>query len=425
MRQSVEDEDGDEDLSIYLVEGIPASQMLDIDNIEQAHNDEIDEDFNVLSDNPSTASIAVMKKCVLVQCYDDQNDDYLLSELSPSHIIMYEPNPSFVRRVEIYRTNMAAMEPEDSPKSNINVYFMHYRDSVEEQRYLSSVRREKDAFTKLIREKATMPIQLGHDDDDANGEENSSSLLRTVTSRIAGGQISATAEKPRVIIDAREFRSSLPSLLHAKGFQLIPITLKVGDYILTPDVCVERKSISDLISSLNSGRLMEQCENMVKYYDLPTLLIEFSEAKSFSMEPFSDNAVSQESARMSQENIQQKLTVLFLHFPKLKVIWSPSPHQTAEIIATLKTGRKEPDAVLSKRYGADEDKSNLIGNENDTAISVLRSIPGITFQNYQLIISQVPNIKALCVMSEDEIAEFIGKESARKVVRFLERNLRE
>ena len=31
--------------------------------------------------------------------------------------------------------------------------------------------------------------------------------------------------------------------------------LQVGDYILTPDVCVERKSVSDLIGSLNSGRL--------------------------------------------------------------------------------------------------------------------------------------------------------------------------
>ncbi len=28
---------------------------------------------------------------------------------------------------------------------------------------------------------------------------------------------------------------------------LEPVTLEVGDYILTPDICVERKSISDLI----------------------------------------------------------------------------------------------------------------------------------------------------------------------------------
>lgn len=53
----------------------------------------------------------------------------------------------------------------------------------------------------------------------------------------------------------REFRSTLPSLLHASSLLVIPATLTVGDYILTPDICVERKSLTDLISSFNSGRL--------------------------------------------------------------------------------------------------------------------------------------------------------------------------
>ena len=95
----------------------------------------------------------------------------------------------------------------------------------------------------------------------------------------------------------REFRSNLPSLLHQRGMQIVPVTLEVrkriafsargvtnfvlsklrsdelwalcllltrwslvcavqvGDYILSPEICVERKSISDLISSLSSGRL--------------------------------------------------------------------------------------------------------------------------------------------------------------------------
>lgn len=36
---------------------------------------------------------------------------------------------------------------------------MFYGESVEERRYLSSVRREKDAFTKLVREKSvSIPI---------------------------------------------------------------------------------------------------------------------------------------------------------------------------------------------------------------------------------------------------------------------------
>jgi DNA excision repair protein ERCC-4 len=55
----------------------------------------------------------------------------------------------------------------------------------------------------------------------------------------------------------REFRSTLPSLLHASKMIIVPATLTVGDYILTPEICVERKSIPDLVQSFNSGRLYD------------------------------------------------------------------------------------------------------------------------------------------------------------------------
>lgn len=41
---------------------------------------------------------------------------------------------------------------------SIRVYFLMYKDSVEEQRYLSSIRKEKDAFTRLIREKTVRSL---------------------------------------------------------------------------------------------------------------------------------------------------------------------------------------------------------------------------------------------------------------------------
>ena len=52
-----------------------------------------------------------------------------------------------------------------------------------------------------------------------------------------------------------------------------PVTLEVGDYILTPEICVERKSISDLIGSLNGGRLFNQATSMSRFYAKPMLLI--------------------------------------------------------------------------------------------------------------------------------------------------------
>lgn len=43
-------------------------------------------------------------------------------------------------------------------------------------------------------------------------------------------------------------------------------TAQVGDYILTPDVCVERKALDDLTQSLQSGRIFKQTEQ-VAWYD--------------------------------------------------------------------------------------------------------------------------------------------------------------
>lgn len=65
---------------------------------------------------------------------------------------------------------------------------------------------------------------------------------------------------------------------------VIPCLLTVGDYVLTPDICVERKSISDLVASLNNGRLYTQCEAMLQHYKQPMVLIEFDMNKSFTLE---------------------------------------------------------------------------------------------------------------------------------------------
>lgn len=87
----------------------------------------------------------------------------------------------------------------------------------------------------------------------------------------------------QVVVDKREFRSELPLRLCQADVQIIPSTLTVGDYVLSPDICVERKAIPDLISSLNGGRLNSQCEAMSTHYKIPVLLIEYESSKSFSL----------------------------------------------------------------------------------------------------------------------------------------------
>ena len=190
-------------------------------------------------------------------------------------------------------------------------------------------RQEKDAFEKLIREKETMVVPEEREGRDENTNEDlyrgsekaSDQALNALNTRKGGGQVTKTS--PKVIVDMREFRSELPSILHKRGIDIDPVTLEVGDYILTPEICVERKSISDLIGSLNNGRLYNQATSMTRFYTRPMLLIEFDQNKPFALQ-----GKYYLSKDIASSDLVQRLQLLTIHFPKLRILWSPSPHAT-------------------------------------------------------------------------------------------------
>lgn len=58
--------------------------------------------------------------------------------------------------------------------------------------------------------------------------------------------------------------------------------------MLSPEMCIERKSLSDLRGSFISGRLYHQAEAMSRHYKIPILLIEFERDKAFVLHSPSD-----------------------------------------------------------------------------------------------------------------------------------------
>ena len=70
--------------------------------------------------------------------------------------------------------------------------------------------------------------------------------------------------KPRIIVDKRELRSKLPGALYFSGFNLIPMWLTYGDYIISDDIVIERKSVNDFFQSVKSERLFKQIKQMKK-----------------------------------------------------------------------------------------------------------------------------------------------------------------
>lgn len=379
-----------------------------------AQKDEVAVDS--LDDMEDYFELYEMNDLVVIHPYDGDMDEHVLEEVRPKYVIMYEPDAAFIRRVEVYRSS--------HDDRNVRVYFMYYGGSVEEQRYLSAVRREKDAFTRLIKEKGNMAVTITL--DGAGSFDPQEQFLRTVNTRIAGGgRLAATAEPPRIVVDVREFRSSLPSLLHGRSNVVVPCMLTVADYVVTPDICIERKSVRDLISSFKNGRLFNQAETMLQHYKYPMLLIEFDQSKSFTLDTFGTDHTTALSTANNPQDLQSKLALLTLAFPRLKIIWSSSPYQTAEIFDELKKQQEEPDPIKAVQIGliAGEDPSDQ--SFNQTPQDMLRAVPGMTEKNLSRITLEVGNVADVSNLTAEELDAMVGKEAGRQVYRFFNRSVLE
>ena len=252
---------------------------------------------------------------------------------------------------------------------------------------------------------------------DGKSEDSLPMLQKTVvevSTRQAGGQdpvpsTSTTADgevkilTPKIIVDMREFRSELPCLIHKRGIEVIPLTITIGDYILTPDICVERKSISDLIGSLNSGRLYNQCVQMARFYSKPILLIEFDQNRPFHLQ---GHFMLSTDSGSSNADIVQKLQLLTIHFPKLRIVWSPSPYATAQLFEELKMNKDEPNSEMAIQLGSEDPTQDydLVAEKYNTNIhDFLLKLPGISSKNIDAVMRKGKSLKDLLKMNEQEL----------------------
>lgn len=377
-------------------------------NAEKAQADEEDDEIETItltqvknSDDGNTtftecsADIETVKEPLIViqQFKKDGNGLSLpktLLQFKPNAVIMYDVDISAIRQIEIFQTTCA--------EKVMQVYFMIYGGSVEEQAYLTSLRREKQAFEKLISEKTTLVLE-----DLRQGEGLRDSLDIAKSTRHGGLEEVSTA--PRIIVDMREFRSELPSVIHKRGIDIEPVTLQIGDYILSPEMCVERKSISDLIGSLSSGRLYTQAQAMTRYYAKPILLIEFDESKPFVLQ-----GRYYLSSDMSSNDITAKLQLLTLHFPKLRIVWSQSPFASAQLFHELKEGKEEPIAAVAASIGLEESalEDEKIDKFNVGIQDFVSKLPGVTTKNIVSLLSKGKSLDHLITLSKEELSEMLG-----------------
>ncbi|CAG4971833.1 unnamed protein product [Parnassius apollo] len=408
VKNEIEDED-------FMAEELSKSNyiltlsQLPVEIEKNSSNESMFEPLSQLDDLNIT-QIESEKPLICIQTFKQNGNNFslelTLESLRPEYIILYHSDMSAVRQIELFESRKKVEEPRSK------VYFLIHDKTVEEQAYLTSLKREKQAFELLIETKSVMVVpsyQDGKTDEYFN--RNIEEEDNTVDTRKAGGQ-NINKENPLVIVDMREFRSDLPALLHKKGINIEPVTITIGDYILTPDICVERKSISDLIGSLNSGRLYTQCTQMCRNYSRPILLIEFDQNKPFNLQ---GNLVV--STDLSGADIRQKLQLLTIHFPRLKLVWSPSPYATAELFYELKQGRKNPNVdeaiSLSGENTADDmsyERYNILVHD------FVQKLPGVTSKNISRIMNRGQSLDHLISLTKEQLTDILENRGEAEIL---------
>lgn len=268
---------------------------------------------------------------------------------------------------------------------------------------MATVKAERDAFESFAAQKSSIIV---HPDLHKTPTIAPPTIISNV---ILSDRMNTTpVTSGSIIVDIREFRSFLPSVLERSGFKLIVGQLSVGDYILAPEICVERKRIDDLISSLMSGRLYSQCMDMVKFYRHPVLLIEFEDDGEFGIQNI--HSVPKFTVAHS---ITSKIALLTLHFPSLCIVWSRSPSHSSRLIGNLKKNQPEPELELAMSVGTSDG--------DDSPLSLVQRMPGVSTQAAALkIASKFDNITSLNNATNGDLVTVLEDvERAKNLFQFL------
>lgn len=174
----------------------------------------------------------------------------------------------------------------------------------------------------------------------------------------------------RIVVDERERPSGIPEFLRASGVAVDFAQLAVGDYIVSPEVAVERKTVHDLVSSIYDGRLYVQCSELVKHYAKPVVVIQ---GDISILKEIPDDVEESKARRLAERTplALEALATVAMEF-RIPIIHAPDAEQTAALLLAManKGLQNKVSGPLLKK----------IRKENPfylQQLSVLSSVPGV------------------------------------------------
>lgn len=202
----------------------------------------------------------------------------------------------------------------------------------------------------------------------------------------------------RVVADEREKASGVPEELSRLNVRVYFSRLPVADYVLNPEIAVERKSVRDLVSSIYDSRLFYQAAKISAAYAKPFLLVE------------GDSKEVQSLARNLKSFYGAIANVTMAY--GLRVLYTANPKETAMAIAELLGhARAKPLARIPSELPP---KAKSVSQQQ---LYLVSSLPGVGRRLAERLLSKYGTPRRVMGLTAGELAltQGIGWKRAGKI----------
>jgi Fanconi anemia group M protein len=196
--------------------------------------------------------------------------------------------------------------------------------------------------------------------------------------------------KLRIIADHRENNSLVISELIERGIEVELRHLKVADFIVK-DVAIERKTISDFISSMINKRLTRQLEE-IKQYKKCFLIIEGMDEH----ELYNDHPEG-----VSGNAIRGFLLDILLKY-KVPIIFTKNYEDTAKFLIILAKKQKREISVRANKKAR---------SKKEQLQYILEGFPGIGPKTSKKLLKKYKTLKNILNQDIEELKKEIGKKA--------------
>lgn len=208
-----------------------------------------------------------------------------------------------------------------------------------------------------------------------------------------------------ITIDTREQNSRVATELSKKGIRIETSQLTTGDYIISEDTAIERKSVEDFLESLIDGRLFSQVKTLKEQYMNPVMILE-GEGLHHKRN-ISDNAV------------YGALASLVSDFG-LPIISTKNEEETASLINAMVSRKKGIKGTRSVR----KDKASM--STFDQKKFIIEGLPSISGTLAERLLDHFGSVRAVFEADIEALQNVkgIGPETAEKIIKVLDEETR-